>query len=174
MDLKRVPYTLEYIQKLKDLIKAQYSLIHFDVIIASDNDAFDFLRQYRGELFPGVPVVFSALNDFAPSMLEGRRDITGIAENTDYAGTVELALKLYPRTRTVVTVVDNTTTGRAHRSVVEKIVPRFTGRVRFEFFSYGDYTRGEFLQKLSALSPDSVVLLLHHFMDKTGTSFSTL
>jgi hypothetical protein len=172
MDMKRIPQSPEYDSLPANLFRQGYRATHFDAILACDNDALEFLRKWRDDLFPGVPVVFSSINDFTDSMLDGRTDITGTSENTDYAGTIDLALKLLPKTDTVVVVTDNTTTGLAHKSAVGKVAPQFAGRVQFRYVSMGNLTHNELAQSLAALTPRNVVLLLHHFRDKTGASYT--
>jgi PAS domain S-box-containing protein len=172
MDMKRIPTTRQYFRQLKELIKFGYKGIHFETIIACDNDALDFVRQYRNELFPGVPVVFTGINDFDGRMLDGRSDITGTSQSNDYAGTISIALKLRPATKSIVVVTDNTTTGKAHRSAVEKIRPDFSQSLGFTYLSLADMTLEELAEKLSKLSGDSIVLLLHHSVDRTGTGHS--
>ncbi|MFH1025762.1 MAG: hypothetical protein V1764_03700 [Nitrospirota bacterium] len=132
MDVKRIPITPQHFSKLKELIKEGYKGISFDAVLTCDNDALKFMRKYRDELFPGMPIVFSGINDFDERMLDGRRDLTGTIESTDYAGTISIALKLLPATKNIIVVVDNTTTGKAHRSAVEKIRPDFTERKQAE------------------------------------------
>ena len=172
MDTKRIPPTEQYYRYLKEMIWEGYKNIHFDAILACDNDAFVFIKKYRDELFPGVPVVFASINDFDEKLLNGRRDITGTSENTDYTATIRIALKLRPATKNIVVVIDNTTTGRAHRSAVEKIRHNFPQDIRFTYLSLADMTLAELAEKLSKLENDSIVLLLQHFIDKTGTSYS--
>ncbi len=170
MDMKRVPPSPEYFLQLKELIRTSYQGVHFDAVLVCDNDALEFARKYRDELFPGVPIVFASINDFNVQMLDGRKDITGTSENTDYSGTIELALKLRPATKNIVVVVDATTTGKAHRSAVEKIRPNFPANITFTYLSLADMTIDELSQKLDNLSSDSIVLLLQHFVDKNGLS----
>jgi PAS domain S-box-containing protein len=172
MDMKRIPSTPQYFSKIKEMIKEGYKGVRFDAVLACDNDALEFIRQYRDELFPGVPVAFSSINDFDERMLGGRRDITGTSENNDYTGTVKIALKLLPATKNIIVVVDNTTTGKAHRSAVQKIRSDFPQRIVFTYLSLGDMTLSELAQKLSKLSSDSIVLLLHHFADRNGTTYT--
>ena len=50
-----------YFQKLSDLYHYKYASKKFDVIICSDDNAFNFLKKYKNELFaPQTPVVFWA------------------------------------------------------------------------------------------------------------------
>ncbi len=46
--------------------RLKYQAIHFDLIAATDNDAFDFLIAHRDDLFGETPVVFCGVNWFAP------------------------------------------------------------------------------------------------------------
>jgi PAS domain S-box-containing protein len=154
------------------LIREGYRGVRFDAVLACDNDALEFTKKHRDELFPGLPVVFSSINDFDERMLEGRRDITGTSENTDYAGTIKAALRLFPATKNVVVVIDGTTTGKAHHSAVEKIRPYFPETLSFTYLSLADMTMEELAGKLSKLDRDSIVLLLQHFKDREGTSYT--
>lgn len=172
MDMKRIPPTPQYFKQLKDLIKFGYKNIHFDAVLACDNDALNFIRQYRDELFPGIPVIFVSINNYSELMLDGRKDITGTSENTDYVGTIKIALKLCPKTNNVVVVIDDTTTGKAHRSAVEKIRSNFPSNLTFTYISLATMTMDELNQKLSQLGSNSIVLLLQHFIDKNGTSYT--
>ncbi|MEI6702768.1 MAG: ABC transporter substrate binding protein, partial [Deltaproteobacteria bacterium] len=172
MDMKRIPPTPQYFQQLKELIREGYRGVRFDAVLACDNDAFEFAKKYRDELFPGVPVVFSSINDFDERMLEGRRDITGTSENTDYTGTIKAALHLLPATKNIVVVTDSTTTGKAHLSAVEKIRPDFPQSLDFTYISLADMTMDELAGKLSKLERGSIVLLLQHFKDRDGKSYT--
>ncbi len=172
MDMKRVSASAEVDARLKELYQAAYRDQHFDAIIACDNDALHFLRQHRDALFPGVPLVFCGINGYDPAMLDGRQDITGVVENNDYAGTLDIALALWPKTRTVMVVADATTSGKAQVLEVEAVQARYTNRLAFRYLSLGDYTLAEAGDQLAGLPPDSVVLLLNSFRDKTGLDYS--
>src|SRR5689334_8891059 len=63
MDTKRVSDPA-YFRLLHESYKYKYRTSRFDVIIATDNDAFDFLKQYRDDLFPATPVIFCGVNYF--------------------------------------------------------------------------------------------------------------
>jgi PAS domain S-box-containing protein len=172
MDMKRIPRTQDYFFLLRNNIAFAYKTLRFDAIFACDNDALDFLRDFRDTLFPGTPVVFSSINNFDPAMLAGRNDITGTSENTDYKGTIELALSLFPKTKTIFVLSDKTTTGLAHVLAVKKVEALFSGKASFEYLSFGDYTLEEMGNRLGSLDKNSLVLLLHHFRDKNQTSYS--
>jgi two-component system, cell cycle sensor histidine kinase and response regulator CckA len=171
MDLKRIKATRAYFDAYRDMLSLGYAERDLDLVLACDNDAFRFMRTYRDGLFPGVPLVFVSINDYDPGMLDGRDDLTGTSEDTDYVGTVELALGLFPQVRRVVAVVDGTTTGDAHRHALEKIEGGFDGRAEFAYLSLADQTLEGLGDRLAALGKNDAVLLLQCFQERDGKAW---
>ena len=77
MDTKKQAPTKTRLAELLELYQNKYKNRHFDVIICSDDDAFQFLRNNRDELFPGSPVVFCGVNFFEDKMLAGKKGFHG-------------------------------------------------------------------------------------------------
>ena len=165
MDTKRVSDPA-YFELLYETYKYKYRASRFDVIIATDNDAFDFLKKYRDPLFPATPVVFCGVNYFEPSQLEGKKLFTGVNEAADIKVTLDLALRLHPATRQIVVINDKTTTGRIVHREVESLIPAYQGRVRFLFLE--ELEMPEILKAVRKLGPDSLVFYGVFFRDKAG------
>lgn len=168
MDTKRL-VSPEYLAQLAQLYQTLFAKVTFSGIVATDNDALAFLLRYRATLLPAVPVVFSGINDFSLERLHGATDITGVTENSDYAGTAKVAARLCPAARRLVIVVDDTTTGQAHRAAAVKDAVRFPSQLQPEFWSLADMTLADLASRLHALDRRSVVMLLQHVRDRTGT-----
>ncbi|WP_295388179.1 ATP-binding protein [uncultured Thiodictyon sp.] len=160
----------DYLRFLKDTLAHKYRDRPVSLVVALDNPALDLLRTYPSALFPGVPVVFAGINGFRPEFLRERPATTGVAEVEDLAGTLELALRLHPRTRRVLVVDDDTATGRAMRRDLEAILPRFKNRVAVDFSP--DVPFAELARQLAALPPDRLVLILSYVTDAAGRVFS--
>ena len=105
MDTKRI-YDDQYLQHLYELYRHKFRNRRFDVVISSDNHAFNLLLAHHRELFPDTPVVFCGVNDFQNSMLAGHELITGVAEVFDIRSTLDVALKLQPEIKEVVVITD--------------------------------------------------------------------
>jgi two-component system cell cycle sensor histidine kinase/response regulator CckA len=119
MDAKKFDY--DSISKdLFSLYQKKFAEETFDVIIISDNDALNFINQYRTSLFPGVPVVFCGINDLKQSDIAAG-NITGVVELFDLVATLDVAKTLHPEKDHLVVLIDNSTAGRAIRRQVEKI-----------------------------------------------------
>ncbi|HNX58541.1 MAG TPA: ABC transporter substrate binding protein, partial [Spirochaetota bacterium] len=165
LDAKRFDLK-ERFQIEKNLLRSKYGRNRPDIIIVIDDDAFDFMAYTRDELFAGIPVVFAGINDLKKVADIRRMNITGVVENPDYSGTLELALRIFPRIRTMTVVTDETTTGRAHRDAVRKIAHEFNGRMSIAYLSLGDMTFSEMKRKIDSLGGGDAVFLLSHFTDR--------
>ncbi len=168
MDTKRIS-SPEYFEELARLFAMKFRADEFDVIIASDDDAFSFLLQYRDRLFDATPVVFCGVNYFQPGMLEGPSGITGVVESYDLVGTLDAALALHPKTHLVFVVNDQTSTGVANNKRVEEIIPAYSDRVSFRFA--GPSSMAELLEDIRGLPEDSLILLMSFNRDRLGQVF---
>ncbi|MEK7244207.1 MAG: histidine kinase, partial [Thermodesulfobacteriota bacterium] len=112
LDLKRLPDG-RHLAKLKQLFRSKYQNQKFSAVIAMDNPALEFAIDNQAELFGNAPIVFCGINNYTPSLLKGRSDVTGILEASDLAGTIEIILRLHPATREIFVPHDYTVTGLA-------------------------------------------------------------
>lgn len=151
---------------LRRFLADKYAGRQFAVILASDDNALDFLLTYRNELFPGVPVVFCGINNFQDGRIAGQSAMTGVTEDIDLQGTLETALQLHSRTRTVAVIDDLSTSGRANLERLRQIAPRFKDRV--EFLELVGLRAADLQTALAGLPADSLILRLAYFRDPDG------
>lgn len=165
MDTKRF-HSPEYLHSLYQAYRQKYSQTHFDLILSSDNNAFDFLRRYRDELFPGVPVAFCGVNYFKQEQLTGRQGYTGVAEVFDAAATLRMALKNHPQTREVLVINDYLKTGRAWEKSIHQQLAPFVGKVKLNYAA--NLSWDELGRQIAALPKQSILLLGAYFSDREG------
>ncbi len=168
LDTKRFP-SEDRLVLVKDFLAAKYRDREFDLVIVLDNSALSMALNYREELFPGVPIVFAGINDFRPEMLSGHKDVTGVAEKVNIAGTLETALALHPHCKQIFVVNDYTSTGLALRRVMDSILPRFQERVDFRFLP--PVTIEEMVEQLRSVPSDELVLILSFVTDREERIF---
>ena len=95
----------EYLsQILDDFLTRKLKDKRFDLILLSDNDALNFIRHHRRDLFAGVPIIFCGINNFTPSLIEGMGGVTGVAEMPEVGKTIALALNLHPQTEEIIVI----------------------------------------------------------------------
>ena len=171
LDAKRI-VTPTYWDLLAEVFRTKYSNQRPDLVLVTDNDALTFALQYRNSLFPNIPIVFAGINDYSDSLIAGEPDVTGVVESANYRQTIEFALRLNPGIRTFVVVTDPTTSGAAQLHAFQTDIAPIKDAFRLEVLSLKDLSFAELLEQLHALPSDSAVLLLQHYVDRTGQRFT--
>jgi PAS domain S-box-containing protein len=166
MDTKRVAFTPEYREQLRQVFAHKYGNKKLDLILVSDNNAFDFLRQYHDQLFPGVPVVFCGVNFFRPEDLTGYPLFTGVAEEFDALGTLKLARTLHPGVEQFYIINDYTPTGIAWAESMRRQLDGFAPSLRITYAP--PLPMDKLLAQVAALPKNTVVLLGAFFRDSAG------
>jgi PAS domain S-box-containing protein len=166
MDTKRVEFNAHYEQQLLNVYAHKYKGLPLDLILATDNAAYDFLRRHHDKLFPDIPVVFGGVNFFRPDQLENYPLFTGVAEVLDARQTIDCALRLKPGTRTVYVVNDYSWTGVAVRRAIEEQLRGLDRNVTVVFSGNSDLTA--ILQHVEGLPSNAVILLSVFNRDRSG------
>ena len=172
MDTKRIDDSL-YLANLANLYKQQFLNRKFDLIIISDNNAFDFLSKYYDYLFKDTPVLFCGLNNYTKSNLENLtfKNISGVAEEVDIEKNFELIAKLHPNLKNLLIINDNSITGLAVKKDLIPIMEKYKKRFKIE---YTDNLEIEALKsEVSTLDKNSsAILFVLLFKDTTGKYFT--
>lgn len=169
MDTKR--YDSAYLFPiLKEIYRLKYHKTHFDLILASDNNALDFIVKFRDELFPGAPVVFSGINNYKESMLNKQKNITGVVEALDMKGTLDLILNLQPMVNNVYIVADATETGHLLLDELREYYELYENA--FHFIELNNLPVSELIEKLRAIPKHSALFYLPYFRDPNGVALS--
>ncbi|MDX2471531.1 MAG: ABC transporter substrate binding protein, partial [SAR324 cluster bacterium] len=160
----------EYYDQLERYLTTKYKNHPIDLILSSDNNAYNFLRSRRDRIFGPVPMVFSGVNDFSPDQLKSVSNITGVAEIFSAYETVTTALTLHPETKEVFIINDYLTTGRAWERDTAKQLEPLKDKVLLRYAE--NLTIQELKSQVASLSPNTIVLLGVYFSDRNGESFT--
>jgi signal transduction histidine kinase/ABC-type uncharacterized transport system substrate-binding protein len=93
-----------YREALKETIRQSYGGKKIDLVVVSAYPALRFAVDYRDQIFPGVPIVFIAVD--ASRLHDGVPwpGVTGVTTNVDVRGSLNLALHLHPDTQNIAVV----------------------------------------------------------------------
>lgn len=142
------------------------------IVLTSDNAAFNFARKHRAELFPDAPIVFMGVNGYEDSMLGSQKGITGVAEDSDLAGTLRLLLQLLPQTKRIVFPgMTDDITYRAIRATVARDLSALPHGVATEFPEYPDVDAA--LDALRHLPPDTAIVVMTNMRTRSGKGVSS-
>lgn len=169
MDTKR-QYDEEYTGILLETLRYKFERHNFQLIICSDNNAFDLIVNRGREIFGRIPVVFCGLNYPEEMLKEAGRQVTGVIEKVEFTANLELIREMHPEAGKLVFITDNTPTGnRLRREFISELEPL---RRDFEEVSiWYDLTMEGLIERLEALPSDAVVLFSLFFRDSDGTFY---
>jgi diguanylate cyclase (GGDEF)-like protein len=176
MDERRFADDAAYKTKLVSLFKHKYRQYSPDLIITSDDYAYDFMIEFGDLLFPGKPVVFSGVNVFKPETLVGRSLITGILEGMEIIGNLELIKTIQPDVKRIVLLGDTTGFGRGMADLAREVKsswnaePSLSNGVNLEIWD--TFTLAELHRKVAQLPQDTAILVLAIHKDSQGQYFS--
>ena len=126
-----------YQEQLAEFLRRKYAGRKLDVIIPALGPSLGFVLKHREGLFPEVPVVFAAIEDRELRAWKLGPGVVGVPMKVDLEATLEVALRLHPRTRRVAVVAGRSKTDsywiaearkafRSHEAEVEFVY--LTGR----------------------------------------------
>lgn len=158
MDTKRFA-DKEYYTLLKDFYAKKYKNISFNLIITSDDNAFNFAKELRESIFsPNIPLLFCGVNYLDVAHTQGVPNTSGVNEEVDIGKNFELITTLHPRVKNIYIIMDTTTTGKKMRKATLEAINNFRLKnISFEIID--DITLKELKTKLLNLPKDSAILL---------------
>ena len=167
---KRVELSIEYLDTkrfplprqqplLRNLLSSKYANYPPKVVVVSDNAAYDFIVQERDRLFPGIPIVFCGYNNYRPEFRQQLRQITGVNEVANFTGTIDMALGMHPKTRTLAFLLssNDSTNQRIGETFEDNVLPGL--RERFQVKVFKDVTLAALKRDLETLPPDSLLFI---------------
>ena len=169
LDAKK--YNYEYIKpRLYTLYREKFKDEQFDIIILSDNDALNFVQEFKGELFGDVPVVFCGVNGIETVDLS-QKNITGVIENFDLANTLKIVRKLHPDKKRMIVFGDDSVTGHAIANQVEQQVHVSDPDLDVEIWT--SLSLQETQQRIKQLADDTFLFFTPWYQTIKGRFYTT-
>ncbi len=144
----------------------KYSNLTIDVIITSDDDAFQLMLTHREQFKPNIPIVFCGVNNYPQyitTILTNQHNYTSVTEGFDLAATLNAAVTMLPNTNTVYIINDTSTTGLANKHRFELVKPQLKGNNSYVFLE--NLSMESLEKQVSTLPKNSFLLLLTYNKD---------
>lgn len=164
LDSFRHPHDID--AELHTLLQKKYSGVKVDLVMARSQGAIDFLRRYRDELWPKVPVVF--YNELSESLRENGQppDSTGVLIDLDPADTISLALRLHPQAHAIYVIGGSSEYDRNWRRRLQPMLGRLPARYVVTWLD--NLPLPQLLDAVRNVPADSVVLYTSVMVDAEG------
>jgi hypothetical protein len=169
MDTKRI-FSREHIAGLETLYKAKYAEAPPDLIIASDNNAFEMLYRRRADIFgSNVPVVFCGVNYFSRKDWPGMNRIVGIDESADLDALIDTIDTIHGDEPPVAFLTDASATGIAYWRFISNWVNEQENPLRYQILDFG-YPE-DMITQLENMPPETVLAFFTYVMDPDNGSY---
>ncbi len=171
MDSKRIS-SEEYYAKLRELYKLQLKKHNYDLIIALDNFAYDFVIKYYHELFTNEPVLFTGLEQFDPNdaraqQIEDR--MYGILEKRAIPETIPMISKMLPHLKKLYIINDTSANGDDSEPFIKEAIQEHNAQFEIEYIRQS--TLPELEERFSKPNPDEAVFFIRFYNDRNGNLY---
>ena len=157
---------------VSDMIRTNFINRNPGMIIASGNEALDYVINNYYLLFPNTPVLFYGVKGLSGSDLHGlEKYITGVIETISFAQTASYMLKLFPQTRRIY-ILNGYSISRSiiMREEIERGINTYGVPVDFIFNENKPFAK--ILEEIRSLGSDTLVLIGNYHRDIDGNYFS--
>ncbi|MFA0112835.1 HD domain-containing phosphohydrolase [Vibrio sp. 10N.261.46.E11] len=158
LDSKRV-HSPEYYDSLAGYLRTKYEGYTFDGVIATDDNAANFLESLPNLIERSTPVVAAGINDSSTDMYTVSDRATVLYENDQINVNIELISKLRPNLKKLYFVNDYSVTSKLIQKEMNRVMAEFPNITLVEIRDLSLEHTSQFLEGISA---DDAVLLSHY------------
>lgn len=167
IDLSRFP-DAAYTVGFRDFLQLKYQDVRFDLVVAMQDAAIEFVRGYRAALFAATPVVFLTNTPTGARLPNS----AGLIHERNFAATLQLIRQLEPDIRTVYIVTGAARADKSYENTVRGQLQGTSGGPALQYLS-GLSTKA-LEARLSRLPPHSAVYYVLVTQDGDGNRFHPL
>jgi transcriptional regulator with PAS, ATPase and Fis domain/ABC-type uncharacterized transport system substrate-binding protein len=139
-----------------DSLKQKYEGIRIDVVVTASDVALNFFLQYRKELFPNAPIVFTSVKRPTVAQLAEGAGITGTIHVNSHRQTVDLAMNLHPGTEHIFVVSGTLEHDKRYETIARGELEGYESKVDIKYLT--DLPPEKLIETFKTLPKNSVVL----------------
>jgi signal transduction histidine kinase len=167
LDAARFPDP-QYGAAFNEYLKLKYSGARFDLVVAANKLAFEFIAANRDQLFPVTPIVF-----FSEDRTTRRiPNSAGLVIEPDHRGTITLARQLQPELQHVFVVLGSSGRDKALGAVLSTQFESFAPGLTFTYMT--DQTIEDLERQIANLPERSIVYYALFYQDAEGVNVNPL
>ena len=146
----------EYEKSEVETLRHAYGARKLDLVMVGAYPALQFALRHRDELFPGVPIVFFAIEVRRFAGQKIWPGVTGVTDIVDLRATLDLALRLHANTNTVAIITSSSAFDRYWLGVMHAELQHDYSAMK-EIDLVG-LSADQLFEKVAGLPPRSIVL----------------
>ena len=151
-----------------DYLHAIYANKPPDLIVAIGAPAANFVQRYRERIFPGTPMLFTAVEARRVQYDKLTRDDTVVAAAHDFPASFETILRVLPQTKTIAIVNGASPNETFWLGELKRETAPLAGRVELKF--YNELSFEDILKDAANLPPHSAIFWHLMNVDAAGVA----
>jgi signal transduction histidine kinase len=165
LEVSRFP-AASYQRDLAEYLRRKYAGRKVDLVLAGLSSALDFAVENREMVFPGVPLVFFAVDQLEAEARQLTPDVIGAPIQMDLAKSLDVALRLHPLTRRVYVIAGKSKFDAHWEAESRKAFAAYEEKAEFVYLS--GLRMVDLLKRVESLPEHSIAYYLHVFEDGDG------
>lgn len=168
MDSKRVT-SQDYFDNLKQVYKVQLKDRKYDLIIAVDRFAYDFLLDVYSEIFINEPLLAVGIENFSydnAKKYNVEKKLSVLLEKRDLKGNMTVIEKLIPSLKKLYIINDKSLNALHTEPLIQELIDDFSGN--YELIYLQEDSLEELENKFSIEEDNSAALFIRFYKDKDG------
>ena len=153
---------------LRSYLRDKFSERPIGVVVAQGSSALEFVLRSRAELWPGVPVIFAAVDEETGKRLSLPPDVTGTLYHRSFRDAVASARVLVPNLKRIALVGDPFER-QAVRGHYKQEVPLFASE--FELIDLMGLSMAELRRRVATLPGDTAIIYTAINIDGAGVAY---
>lgn len=171
MDSKRIN-SEDYYAKLRELYKLQLKNTRYDLIVAVDKFAYDFLIKYYHELFTDEPILFTGLEQFSADEIKqkGLGDkIYGLLERRAIGESIPMIAKMLPELKKLTIINDASANGDDSEPFIQEAMKEYSEQFQIEYIRKS--TIDELKERFSTPNKEEALFFIRFYNDRHGNLY---
>ncbi len=168
MDSKRVT-SKEYFESLKQLYKIQLKDRKYDLIIAVDRFAYDFVLDTYDNIFKDIPILTVGIENFSYANAKKyavEEKVSALIEKRDLKANVEVIEKLMPSIKKLYIVNDKSLNALHTEPLIQELIDDFSGN--YELIYLKKDSLEDLEKKFSKAKNNSAALFIRFYKNADG------
>ncbi|MBV9960160.1 MAG: hypothetical protein JO360_17170, partial [Acidobacteria bacterium] len=161
----------DYEKEFVALLRRKYEGKKFDIIFTIGQYPTRVLLRNNAELFPGIPIVFLAIDQHLVADLYPAPGLTGVWGEISLKPNLELALALHPGTRRVVVIQGISGSDKDWAARAREDFRAYESSLEFTYLT--GLTPAEMRQKLGGLPPQTIIFFVSNIRDNEGNVYES-
>jgi len=137
LDTKRLMFTDNYQLFFFHYLQGKYNGTKLDAVYVTDDNALDFIINFKNKLFQNIPIFFSGINNLELINTLDLTKFTGVYETKDIEPNIKLIHEFSPQSHDIWFIGDTSNTYKSIEQDIKTSMSKFTNYT-FHFISFNN------------------------------------